>query len=38
MRRLLSYIFYGIAIGVLLFILGVFTELPVLGEVICDNS
>ena len=37
MRRLLVYVFYGIVIGVVLFILGVFTELPVLGKVIYDN-
>ncbi len=36
MRRLFFYVFYGIAIGFLLFILGVFTEIPVLGEVIYD--
>ncbi len=38
MRRLLFYVFYGIAIGVFLFILAAFTGLPVLGEVIYDNS
>jgi len=37
MRRLLSYIFYGIAIGFLLFLLGVFAEFPALGKVIYDN-
>jgi len=37
MRRLLFYVFYGIAIGVVLFIIGVFAEIPVLGEVIYDT-